>query len=116
MAKQAHVSSQTKRRIDTFRASGVPVLFSGENIVRPLVVEKDKGSVVHTHRRSDKTDMSYIASIEEHPIDISFRLQANPKRITLWNNATGRRSTLKPDADGSFMMQLRSMETVFVTF
>ena len=116
MAKQAHISEQIQRLIDTFHASGVPVLFSGENIVRPLVVEKGKGSVVHTHRRSDKTDMFYIASIEEHPIDISFRLQANPKRITLWNNATGRRRTLKPNADGTFTMRLRSMETVFVTF
>ena len=114
MAKQAHVSIQTKRRIDTFRASGVPVLFSGENIVRPLVVEKVKGSVVHTHRRSDKTDMFYIASIEDIPTAITFRLQGNPKRLTIWNNATGRRRTLKPAADGTFSLRLQPMESVFV--
>ena len=116
IAKQAHISEQTQRLIDSFRAAGVPVLHSGESVVRPIIVEKGKGSIVHTHRQTDTMDIFYLASLEEHPIDVSFRLQVNPKRITLWNNATGRRRTLNPAADSTFTLRLRSMETVFVTF
>lgn len=115
IAKKAHISEQTQGLIDSFHAAGVPVLHSGESVVRPIVVEKGKGSVVHTHRRSDKTDMFYIASIEDSPTAITFRLQGSPKRLTLWNNATGRRRTLKPAADGTFSLLLQPMESVFVS-
>ena len=116
IAKQAHISAQTQRRIDALRAAGVPVLHSGECVVRSIVVGEGIGSVVHTHRKTGKMDIFYLASIEEQPIDVSFRFQANPKRILLWNNATGRRRTLKADADGTFTLRLPPMESVFLTF
>ena len=115
IAKQAHINGQTQRLLDSLRVVGVPVLHSGESIVRPLVVEKGKGAVVHTHRKTDKMDVFYLASIEEQPADISFRLQASPKRITLWSNASGRRRTLRPAADGTFSIRLQPMESVFIT-
>ena len=116
IAKKAHVTQQTQRLLDSLRVAGVPVLHSGESIVRPLIIEKGEGAVVHTHRRTDKMDIFYLGNVEEQPADIVFRLQGNPKRITLWNNATGRRRTLKPAADASFSLTMQPMESVFLTF
>ena len=113
--KQSHISPQTQQLIDSLRTAGVPILHSGEGLVRPLVVEEGKGQVVHTHRRTDNEDIFYIASIEDRPLTVTFRLQGNPKRATLWDNCTGQRHRLRANRDGSFTLQLQPMTSVFVT-
>ena len=58
----------------------------------------------------------YVAGTVELPSDVSFRLEHQPKRVTIWSNMTGRRHRLKPAADGTFTLRLRPMESVFITF
>lgn len=115
IAKQAHITLQTQRQIDAFRAAGVPILYSGEGIARPLIMEKGKDHVVHTHRQTDNEDIFYIASIEDYPLSITFRLQRNLKRATLWDNRTGRCHQLRAASNGTFALQLQPMASVFVT-
>ena len=115
IAKQAHISPQTQRLIDSLRAAGVPVLHSGESLVRPLVVEEGKEALVHIHRRTDSEDIFYMANIEDRPLSVTFHLQGNPKSVILWNNRTGRRHQLTAALDGTFTMQLQPMASVSVT-
>lgn len=116
IARQAHISPATRRRIEAFRSAGIPVLQTGEAVTRPLVITKGKGCVVHTHRQAGNTDIFYVAGTVELPSDVSFRLEHQPKRVTIWSNMTGRRHRLKPAADGTFTLRLRPMESVFITF
>ena len=115
IAKQTHISPLTQQLIDSLKTAGVPILHSGEGLVRPLVVEGGKGQVVHTHRQTDSEDIFYLASIEDRPLTVTFRLQGNPKRATLWNNRTGRRHRLRASRDGTFTLKLQPMTSVFVT-
>ena len=116
MGREAHVTEQTRQLIDSLRAAGVSVLTSGEDIERPIVIGEGRDSVVHTHRKTDREDIYYIASTAESDTEITFSLRDNPRRVTLWHNMTGRRATLKPSRGGVYRLRLKPMESVFVTY
>ena len=114
IADKAHVSSNTRELIDNIRAAGVPVLSSGKEIIRPLQFVEGGASVVHTHRRTTNEEIFYLANIEDTTIHVTFRLQASPKKIQVWNNMTGRRHSLKAHSDGTFSLSLQPCESVFL--
>lgn len=114
MADKAHVSSTSQQLIDNLQAAGVPVLYSGENIIRPLQFLKGGTSVVHTHRTTTNEVFYYLANIEDTTVHVCFRLQANPKKIKVWHNMTGRRHSLKPHPDGTFSLSLQPCESIFI--
>ena len=116
MGREAHVTEQTRQLIDSLRAAGVSVLTSGEDIERPIVIGEGRESVVHTHRKTDREDIYYIASTAGSDTEITFSLRDNPRRVTLWHNITGRRATLKPSRGGVYHLRLKPMESVFVTY
>lgn len=116
IGRQAHMTPQTKSLIDSLRSAGVPVLSSAGSIVRPLVVSQGEDSVVHTHRRTGAGELFYLASNQDRPLRVSFRLQDAPGRVTVWNNRSGRRKVVKASRDGSFTLRLGPVESVFVTY
>lgn len=116
IGRQAHMTAQTKSLIDSLRSAGVPVLSSAESIVRPLVVGQGEDSVVHTHRRTGAGELFYLASIQDRPVRVSFRLEDAPDRVTVWNNRSGCRKVVKASRDGSFTLRLGPVESVFVTY
>ena len=116
IGSKAHVSSRSQQLIDSLRAAGVPVLRSGEHIVRPLQIVSGGDSVVHTHRRTDSEELFYLGSTANTAIQVVFRLQANPHKIMVWHNEKGRRHMLKPRVDGTFVLSLQPCESVFLTF
>lgn len=116
IARQAHICSGTRQLIDSLRAAGVPVLHSGESLTRPLMVEHGADSVVHTHRQTASEELFYLANTADAVTDVTFRLQAHPRRIAVWHNLTGRRHHLRPRPDGTFRLSLQPSESVFLVF
>ena len=116
IADKAHVSEQSRLLIDSLSSAGVPILRSGENVVRPITIMEGSDNVVHTHRKTLHSHIFYIASTQDSPADIRFSLKDNPQSITLWLNLTGKRRTLHADADGTFRLSLQPQESVFVTY
>jgi hypothetical protein len=114
IALQAHVNAESQAQIDAFRKAGVPILRSGENIVRPLEMLTHRESVAHTHRRTDNTEIFYLANLEDTATTISFRLQNNPQKVKVWHNLTGRRHTLKSNHNGIFTLTLQPSESTFL--
>ena len=116
IADKAHVSDSSRQRIDSFRAAGVPVLRNGGDITRPLQFVEGGASVVHTHRKTSKEELFFLANKEDTATQVSFRLQTNPKKIQVWHNMTGRRQSLKSHPDGSFSLLLQPCESVFLIY
>ena len=121
MADKAHASAETKARINAFRNAGVPVLLSGEAIGRPLEILTQTTSVVHTHRRwpqshGEVTEMFYLANLEDVATKVRFRLQDRPAKVTVWHNLSGRRTVLKSQPNGTFLLPLQPCESVFLTY
>lgn len=116
IADKAHVSEQSRLLIDSLSSAGVPILSSGDNVVRPITIMEGSDNVVHTHRKTLHSHIFYIASTQDSPADIRFSLIDNPQSITLWRNLTGKRRTLHADADGTFRLSLQPQESVFVTY
>ena len=116
IADKAHVNNSSRKMIDSLREAGVAILHSGENITRPLLLTKGAMSVVHTHRKTTREDIFYLANIEESITHVAFRLQANPNKIQVWHNMTGRRQWLKPDSGGTFSLSLQPCESVFLIY
>ena len=116
IADKAHVNEESKRTIDAFRSAGVPILRSGEGIVRPLEILTKRESVVHTHRRTEDSELFYLANLEDSTITVRFRLLAYPRKVMVWHNLNGRHDKLKNHRDGTFSLTLQPSESVFLTF
>ena len=116
IAEKAHVNAETQTQIDAFSKADVPILRSGESIVRPLEILTHRESVVHTHRRTDNTEFFYLANLEDAITTVSFHLQDKPKKINVWHNLSGRLSTKKANTDGSFTITLYPCESIFLTY
>lgn len=116
IAGKAHVNAESQARLDAFREAGVAILHSGESIIRPLEILTHRESVVHTHRRTDNTEIFYMANLEDRTTVVSFRLQDMPKKIKVWHNQSGSRHTLKGNNDGTFTLTLHPCESVFLTY
>ena len=116
IAQKAHINEQSRRQIASFQAAGVPILYSGESIDRPLVIENSEESVVHTHRRTAKEEIFYIANIEDREMEIAIRLKDRPKCVTVWNNMTGESYELNRGLNPTFDLKLKASESVFITY
>ena len=116
IADKAHVNEESQRTIDAFRSAGVPILRSGEGIVRPLEILTKRESVVHTHRRTEDSELFYLANLEDSTITVCFRLLAFPRKVMVWHNLNGRHDKLKNHRDGTFSLTLQPCESVFLTF
>lgn len=118
IAKDAMITEASRRQIETWKAAGFPVLESGETIPRTLFIEEGADAVVHTHRHmaSGTTELFYLANIDDREITVSFRLPGNPEKVTVWQNATGRRLTLKRQAGGNFQIRMLPVESVCITY
>ena len=116
IADKSHVNEGSQKKIDEFRAAGVPIFRSGNGITRPLEILTNRESVVHTHRKTDQGELFYLANLEDSITTVHFRLKDNPRKIMIWHNLTGRRHQLKSRADGTFSLTLQPCESVFLTF
>ena len=116
IADKAHINAESQAQIDAFSKAGVPILRSGESIVRPLEILTQRESVAHTHRKTDDGELFYLANLEDTATTIRFRLQDKPKKINVWHNLTGRRHTLKSNNDGAYTLKLHPSESVFLTY
>ena len=116
IAGKAHINAESQNQIDAFRKADVPILRSGESIVRPMEILTQRESVAHTHRETEYGELFYLANLEETATTVSFRLQDNPKKVSIWHNLTGRRHTLKSNNDGTFILTLQPCESVFLTY
>ena len=116
IADKAHINEDSQRLIEAFREAGVPVLLSGENIVRPLEILTRQESIVHTHRKIDDGELFYLANTEDTETTVRFRLKDNPRKVSVWHNLTGRRHTLKSNNNGTFTLILQPCESVFLTY
>ena len=114
IARMAHINDESQAKIDAFRQAGVPVLQSGEKIMRSIEILTSHESVVHTHRKIGESDLFYLANLEGRATTVSFRLQGHPGKARLWHNLSGRCSTLKSHSDGTFSLTLQPCESVFV--
>ena len=115
IADKAHINEDSKHMIDGFQKAGVPILRSGESIVRPLEILTQRESVVHTHRRTDNTEFFYLTNLEDSSTTVRFRLQDNPKEVGVWHNLTGRRHTLKSN-NNIYTLTLQPSESVFLAY
>ena len=61
-------------------------------------------------------ELFYLANKEERDVSATIRLQDKPTEVTVWHNATGERTTLKSCSDGAFDIQLKPVESVFITY
>ena len=116
MADNALVTDGSRRLIDEWKAAGFVVLQSGETIPRTLSIEQGADEVVHTHRHLDGQELYYLANKENHAVDVAFRLQDQPSKVIVWHHVTGRRTTLKKRADGSYRLRLKPVESVCMTY
>ena len=116
MSKGAMITDESRQLIDEWKAAGFPVLLSGESIPRPILIEQGDESVVHTHRHLREQELFYMANKENHDTDVTFSLQDQPPKVTVWHNATGECTTLNSRADNSYLLRLKPMESVFITY
>ena len=116
IADNAHVNDESHGMIEGFRAANVPILHSGEGIVRPLEFLSNREAVVHTHRKTDEGELFFLANLEDKTTTVHFRLQAHPRKIMVWHNLAGRCQKLKSQVDGIFSLTLQPSESVFLTF
>ena len=116
IADKAHVNAESQAQIEAFRKAGVPILRSGESIVRPLEILTQRESVVHTHRKTSFGELFYLANLEDTATTVRFRLQDNPRKVNVWRNLTGSRHTLKSNNDGTFTLTLQPCESVFMDY
>ena len=116
IANDALITETSRRIIESWRAAGLPVLRSGETIQPSLLIEQGVPSVVHTHRHLHNQELFYLANKENHDISVTFQLQEHPGNVTVWHNATGKRTTLKSRADGLFEIRLKPVESVCITY
>lgn len=116
IGKEAMITDASRRLIDAWKTAGFPILQSGETIPRSILIEKGAESVVFTHRRIGNEELFYIASKENREISVTFRLQDHPTKVTVWHNATGQRTTLKSGADGTYILHLKPVESVCITY
>ena len=110
------ITDASRRLIDAWKTAGFPILQSGETIPRSILIEKGAESVVFIHRRIGNEELFYIASKENREISVTFRLQDHPTKVTVWHNATGQRTTLKSGADGTYILHLKPVESVCITY
>jgi len=115
IARKAHISDESQARIEAFRQAGVPILSSGEKIMRPIEILTSHESIVHTHRKIGESDLFYLANLEGRATTVSFRLQGHPGKVRIWHNLSGRYSTQKSQSDGTFFLTLQPCESVFLT-
>ncbi len=116
IAKDAMVTAESQRLIDVWTAAGFPILRSGESIPRTLIIEQGGELVVHTHRRLGDKELFYIASKENKDMTITLRLQDHPAKVTVWHNATGQQTKLNSSADGTYILRLKPIESVCITY
>ena len=114
IADKAHMNAASQAQIDAFRRAGVPVLQTGEQIVRPLEILTQSERVAHTHRRIGMSELFYLANLEDSPTAVSFRLQHYPKKVAVWHNLSGKRTTLRCLPDKTFTLLLQPCESVFL--
>ena len=116
MSKGAMITNESRQLLDEWKAAGVPILQSGESIPRPIIIEQGDESVVHTHRHLSEQELFYMANKENHDTDVTFRLQDQPQKVTVWHHATGKRTILKRRTDNSFLLRLKPVESVCITY
>ena len=122
IADKATISPTSQAKLDELSKAGVPILRDGNNVKRPLtIVEGKDKDIVHTHRiiseKGKQKDLFYIANIIKTPTTIRLRFndKSNVKKATLWNNLTGKRSSIKANNDGTFSLTLQPGESVGIT-
>ena len=116
IADKAHINAESQAQIDAFRKTGIPILRLGESIVHPLEILTQRESVAHTHRKTDYGELFYLANLEDTATAISFRLQDNPRKVSVWHNLTGHRHTLKSNNDRTYTLTLQPCESVFLIY
>ena len=116
VAEHANTTDETRRLIEHLRSEGVMVATTAEAVPRPLIIEQGDSAVVHTHRRTASEQIFYIANKEDYPVSISFRLADAPQSVTLWENATGKTSRLRRNADSLYTLTLQPTASVFVSY
>ena len=116
IAKEAMITNGARRLLDEWKATGFPILRSGKSIPRTLIIEQGAESVVYTHRHLDSQELFYLANKEDRDVFATIRFQDHPSKVTVWHNTTGKRTTLKSRSDGLFEIQLKPVESVFITY
>ena len=117
IADKAHISAESQARLETFRKAGVAILRSGENLVRPIeTIPQNRHDIAHTHRRIGRSEVFYLANLEDSATTVSFKLDDRPQRVTVWYNRSGRQTRLRSQSDGVFQLLLQPSESAFVTY
>ena len=60
--------------------------------------------------------MFYLANLEDVATKVRFRLQDRPAKVTVCHNLSGRRTVLKSQPNGTFLLPLQPCESVFLTY
>lgn len=122
IADKATISPTSQAKLDELSKAGVPILTDGNSVKRPLtIVEGKTKDIVHTHRiiieKGKQKDLFYIANIIKTPTTIRLRFndKSNVKKATLWNNLTGKKSSIKANNDGTFSLTLQPGESIGIT-
>ena len=110
-----HEKEDIRHLIGRLRREGVSVVSTAADITRPLTIETGDSAVVHTHRHTATDDFFYIANKEDYAVSIRFRLHDAPRELTLWRNADGTTSTIRPDSNGRYTVDLQPTESVFIS-
>lgn len=122
IADNAKISTASQAKLEELQRAGVPILTDGSSVVRPMdIVEGNTKDIVHTHRiiteDGKQKDLFYIASISKKQSDVKLRLNENhiASKAVVWHNLTGKKRTIKADANGVFSISLEPGESVCLT-
>lgn len=58
----------------------------------------------------------YLANKEDRPVAIRFRLLDHPRKVRVWDNATGTIHTLRIDKDETYALTLQPTSSVFISY
>lgn len=125
MEDNIYISPESQQKIKELRKAGIPIFHNASSVSRELTITNWPPSTssgttptpfVSTKRIIDGKMHCFIANITTLPQTLSVTLKDKNKKIKLYRTSTGKTSTLRCKADGSFELALEGNESVFCIY
>ncbi|MCR5362118.1 MAG: hypothetical protein K6E73_08915 [Bacteroidales bacterium] len=109
-----YISPASRRKLDEFRATGVPVLTSAVGIEPWLSSADGNHAIVHTHRRDGESEIFFVANVSDTAQNVRLRLLRGFSDAQVCRTSTGGMERVEVSADGNCTISLDAGESVIL--
>lgn len=110
-----YMTSKSRRRIEHFRQSGVPILRSGHGVTPALSLADNTKNIVHTHRRDGQSEIFFLANVADEPQTVRIRLRHPLKSARVYGTLATKPKKVKILADGTLTLHFEAGESLILT-